>query len=303
MRNAILFKENENSWARWIKKRIDNNLNFLGFFTGATGSGKTYNCISLAYKNDPEFSIDQICFDILELMTKINECNDKKTIMGKKKYKQLILEESQKSLSNKEWQSRINKVFNYVASTFRNQNIILYFNAPFMDSVDSSVMKLIHATFECRGWNKKTKLSKVRPKILQWNSRKKKFYEHSLYVLKDGKYHKMIFMNLLIPPKHLRVAYEKKKTAFTNKLNKQVYAELMRLDNKEKNPRKPLTEKQNEVMGAIAKYGVQKAMEHLGLAQATLYEHKRLAEAKGYSLNEFKFIPIEPNMPKKPENP
>ena len=289
-----MYKKGENSWARFIKKRKDENRNFLGFFTGETGSSKSWSSMTLATKLDPEFSVDQVCFTILELMERINDCNNPETVLGKKKYKVLMLEETQTSLSNKEWQSKINKLFNYVASTFRNQNIILLFNAPYMNSVDSGVLKLMHAMFECRGWSKSTGISTVRAKILQYNARKNKFYEHSLHVIRDKKVVKMMFLHLKAPPKQLIKEYELKKTNFTNKLNKSVYEDLMRLENNKKGSRKKLTDQQSEVMENIAKYGIKEAIEHLGLARATVYEHKKAAEVKGYSLKEFGFTPIQP---------
>jgi len=286
--NVIKYTEGGDSWTKWIKKRIDNNLNLLKLTTGPTGIGKSYVDISIAYKIDPDFSIDQICFSTIELMEMVNKFNDTTTELSKKKYKQLIFEEIQYSASSREWQSKTNKLLNYVLSTFRHQNIILFFNTPYVDFVDSTIMKLCHALFECRGWSKRTGLSNVRAKILQYNPAKKKTYHHSLYVIKDKTLNKLPFIKVPKPPKHLIDAYEAKKTKFTTELNKRVYRELISIENKPKEGRKALTERQKEVMELIAEFGITQAQEKLGISLTAVYEHKKLAELKGYEVQEFK---------------
>ncbi len=301
MKNAIMFSTIEHSWIRWIKKRIKNNLNFLAMFTGETGSSKSWSALSVAHKLDPDFSVRQVTFGFAELMKLINEFNDPKSELSKRKFKVLVPEEVQVSFSKKDWQSRTNKLWNFIISTFRNQNIILLMSSPFMEYLDSASMKLLHANFECRGWSAKTRLANVRPKILQYNSKQKKFYEHSLYVLRDGKYNKLTHWKIPAPPKHLIIAYEKKKTEFTNRLNKKVYEELLRIENKEENGRKPLTERQKEVLELVARGGIINATQGLDISETAVYKHLSLAKNKGYTVEEFKDIaPDPPNKPKMP---
>ncbi|MCD4771279.1 ATP-binding protein [archaeon] len=236
MQNIILKREGEFAWISWIKKRIKNNLNFLAGFFGPTGSGKTWTTLSVAYMLDPEFDPrEQLSFNFSGLMNSINKCNDKESFLGKKKYKVLIFDEAQTSVNKRDWQSRINKLFLYLLSTFRHQNIIILFNSPYSDFLDSATTKLMHAKFELKGWSRKTKEAHVNPKLLQYNGNLKKFYEHRLYVMHKGERgaKKLTYWMVPSPPEHIVAPYEDMKTAFTSKLNEQITRELKALAQQE----------------------------------------------------------------------
>ena len=70
--NLILYEQGEISFLRWIKRRIQKNLNFFGGVFGSTGVGKSWACISMAYHMDKDFSVNQIVFSLKELMQVIN---------------------------------------------------------------------------------------------------------------------------------------------------------------------------------------------------------------------------------------
>ncbi len=235
MKNLIKYQEGKLSWILWVLKRIEENLNLNSLTTGETGSGKSWFDLKFAYDLDKTFELRQIAFNFKQVMRIINS-----DWFNKKKIKIIIFEEIQTSISNREWQQLVNKLFNYLLSTYRHRNIILLMNSPYSDFIDSHTKKLIHVVFEVRGHNQKTKQVQVRPKILQYNSSKTKFYEHSLFVLRDGKIHKQVYLFMNKPPKHLIDGYEKMKLDFTTKLNKSISEELENLDNKDKP--KPLKE-------------------------------------------------------------
>jgi len=227
--NFILAKEGESYWITAIKRRINNNMNFLAIFTGPTGSGKTWSTLSVAEQIDPDFDPrEQLSFNFTGLMRCINKCNDKETILGKKKYKVLIFDEAQTSVNKRDWQSRINKLFLYLLSTFRHQNIIVLFNSPSFDFLDSATMKLIHTEFEVKGWDKGKRTTHLSPKFLQWNADKQKFYKHRLYVAQEGQRgaNKLEYWKIPAPSNHIIDPYEQMKTAFTTKLNEQITKEL-----------------------------------------------------------------------------
>ncbi len=246
MNNSIMYMKGHLSWVVWIKKRIINNLNFNSITTGPTGSGKSWFDLSLAYQIDKDFDPRQITFSLKGIMEIL-----KYDWFNKKKWKVIIFEEVQTSISNRQWQSIINKLFNYLLSTYRHKNIILLMNSPYTDFVDASSRKLIHTVFEIKGHNARTKMTHVRPKILQYNSKMKKFYEHSLYVIRDGKYNKQTDLYISRPPKHLIKAYERMKIEFTDNLNKEIEAELNSIDRNKgfgTKKTKPLTEIQEKVL-------------------------------------------------------
>jgi len=307
MKGMIKKKPGEASWITYIKKRIDNHLNFLSITTGSPGAGKSYTDLSIAYQLDPEFDVRrQVVFGFSPFMKAINlfnETNEEEVAEGviplcKKKYKVIIFEESQVIVNKREWQSKINKLFLYLMSTFRHQNIIVLFNSPYADYFDSSTMKLIHAKFELDGWSKKTQCSYVRGKLLQYNDKLKKFYEHSLQVIEGNRLHKFLgYWSIPKPPKHIFEEYELMKTEFTNRLNAKITQEVAEME-RENEPkeaedtRRPLTPKQEEVMRCLAnikednKYQI--ARQKLGKSFNAIFQSKKFALKKGYKLEEFR---------------
>ncbi len=246
MRNIIKHKEGESSFITWIKKRIRLNLNFVGLFQGPLGVGKSYAAISTALSLDPEFDIDrQLTFEFQTTMALINS-----DWFKAKKVKVIIWDEPQITISNRQWQSAMNKLVNYVMSTFRHQNIILLFAAPYKDFLDSQTMKLLHCVFKCEGIDRRKNVSSVRPLIQQYNSDMKKYYQHRLWVIRNGKANPMSFWGIRKPPKHITERYEKNKLAFTDKLNKMCQEEAERLSIKETNKpiKKPLPDGQQQIL-------------------------------------------------------
>ena len=294
MKNIVMYKKGEQSWITWIKKRIAHNLNFISLFQGATGIGKTWSAISVAEMIDKDFSVNQIVFDFRELMDVINS-----DWFKEKKWKIIIFDEPQITISNRNWQSATNKLMNYLLSTFRHQNVILIFCSPYVDFLDSQSMKLLHCIFECVGVNKKKELSRVRPKIQQYNSYLKKTYQHPLYVIRNKKAVPLRDWYIPKPSDELVELYEQKKTAFTSKLNQDILKTMDKLSGKTEQEeqdnatdnRKPLTEKQQKTMEVLANLECENKFEEahkiLGLSLSTIHQHKKLAEKKGYKLEEF----------------
>jgi len=282
MKNLIKHKEGEPSFVTWIKKRISNNLNFIALFQGPTGIGKSWSALKIAYDLDKEFEVSQVAFDFRGVMQIINAVWFKE-----KKLKVIIFDEAQCDLSNREWQSLTNKLMNYLLSTFRHQNIILLFTSPYSDFMDSHSRKLLHCIFDCRGTDKKKKANLIRPKLQQYNPKMKKFYEHGLYVIHDNGVDKLNNWWVGRPPEHLIVPYEKKKEAFTDKLNNDILAQLSKDDHKD--DRKKLTDIQEEILITLAQHegNAKRTAEALKIKLDMVYFHRRQAEKKNYSWKEF----------------
>ena len=58
MGGIVLQKEKEKSWIRYIKQRIKQNKNFLGFISGPTGSAKSWSSLRIAEDLDKDFEIE-----------------------------------------------------------------------------------------------------------------------------------------------------------------------------------------------------------------------------------------------------
>jgi len=230
MKNMVMFKKGENAWVTYIKNRIRSNLNFIAIAEGSTGIGKSWAMLSVAYQVDPNFTIDQVAFSFREVMQIITSEWFKK----KKGFRVIVFDEAQVDISNRSWQSLTNKLMNYLTSTFRHLNIILLFATPYSDFIDSQTQKLLHCKFVVKGHSRQTNLTIIRPKLQQYNSQMKKFYNHSLMVSSKKGTFKLTQWKVIRPPKHLIDLYEAKKTQFTTDLNKDILAQLDVVEKKKK---------------------------------------------------------------------
>lgn len=236
-------KPKEKYWISYIKQRIRKNKNFLGFISGQTGSGKSYSSLRIAEELDPDFNIDRCVFGGVELMTLINS--------GKlKKGSVIVFEEIGVELSAKNWASVTNKMLNYLLQTFRHKNFILIMNSPYMDFVDASTRKLFHSEMRTAGIDFEKKQARLKPHLIQYNSRIKKFYFKRLKVVTAQGKVPVDWWLVDIPSKQLRKAYEEKKDAFTDKLNREIQEELEQIHAK-KTKKKELTDDQEELLGMI----------------------------------------------------
>ncbi len=279
MKNLVKHQKGKRSEIVYIEKRLKQNMNFLCVITGGTGEGKTFCGLAEAEALDPEFDAErQVVFDIRGFMKLIND-----PWFKKKKVKIVISDEPQTSINSREWQSRVNKVFNYVLSTFRHQNIIVFFCTPYRDFLDSASMKLMNCNFECRGVNLKTNKSKIRMKLLQYNAELKKFYNHSLYVLRDGKYNKMPFIYLPKPSKKFIDIFERRKTEFTRRLNKEILDELQVIAEKSQPFSKELLTFRQEQVANLLEEGleVEQVAKKLEISSVAVYKHQELMKKKG----------------------
>lgn len=230
MKNLIKIVKGETPFVTWVKKRIRENLNFICLFSGEPGAGKTYSGISFAEQLDPDFdATKQITFSFHETLKLINSDWFKNL-----KIKVILWDEPQITISNRAWQSKMNQMMNSLLSTFRHQNIILIFCAPYKDFLDSQSMKLMHCEFICTGWSKKTQLSSIKPILLQYNSSLKIFFPHKLFVMDDGNSAVPLeYWDIKMPSAKNRAIYEPRKAFFTSKLNKQIEKDLDNAQKKE----------------------------------------------------------------------
>jgi hypothetical protein len=211
------------SWVNYVKNRIERNKNFLCIFSGPTGSGKSWSALRFCQELDEDFNIDRVVFKGKDLMNLINGGTLSKGSV-------ILWDETQIDLNNRNWQSLMNKMLNYLISTFRHKNFILIFTAPYTDFIDSATLKMFHANFEVVGMNKSKGTVKVKPLQLQYDHRQKKWYRHYLRRRYDVGISKLKRWNIPKPSKDLIKAYESKKTAFTTALNNEIESKLNRLD-------------------------------------------------------------------------
>lgn len=296
-------KPKKHSWARWLTARTmrKNNNNLISVI-GKTGSGKTWSAISICEMMSEldgiPFTVDHIVFSLTELMDLINSGNLKR---GSK----IVFDEPQCSISAREFQSEANKVFNLLISTFRHRNLTLFFCTPFESLLDKNTRRLFHGRFETMSVNTNTKTCRLKPRFLEYSDFKSEPYRKQLQVIikpkekgQLAKSKKVFYWDIPKPSEDLIDAYEEKKLNFTNKLNKNISERLNKFEDdgksltSEQEPqedkRKPLTEKQLEVMRVLSSHKYKDAKQLLNLSYSSIHKHKELAEKKGYSLQEFR---------------
>lgn len=221
----IVLAKDEPYWISYMKQRIKKNKNFLGFISGQTGSGKSYASLSIGEMVDPEFHVGRIVFGGRELMDLINSGELKKGSC-------IIFEETGVEMNNRNWASITNKMLNYLLQTFRHRNFIMIMNSPYMDFVDAGTRKLFHAEMTTTGINFTKKTCRLKPVLIQYNSRIQKFYYKRLRVIMKEGVVPIDFWNVPKPSKELVKQYEIKKTAYTDDLNRRILEEFDREDRK-----------------------------------------------------------------------
>jgi hypothetical protein len=233
---------------RYIRKRITLNKNFIGMITGQTGSGKSYTSMSIAEMLNEDFNISRLVFKGKDLMRIIN--------LGEHHYRKgvvIVWDEAGIDLSNRNWYSITNKVLSFLVQTFRHKNFILLFTVPYADFVDTATKKLFHAEFETCGIDTGKQTVALKPKFLQYNSDKKKWYRKYLKVKVkgSGKRIKIRRWNVPKPSQTLIDEYEKKKNSFTGTLNKEIEIALQQLEGSDTgkiSKKKYLTEQQRIIV-------------------------------------------------------
>ena len=140
----------------------------------------------------------------------------------------ICYEEAGVGISSKTWMSQSNRLINFLIQTFRADNFVMILNAPYMDFVDASMRKLIHAEMITDGINLNKQTVRIKPQCIQYNSRIKKFYFKYLRVMTGKGYSvKVERWNVPKPSKKLLNAYTKRKFEYLDRLKREIEADLL----------------------------------------------------------------------------
>ncbi len=270
----------EYSWIKYIKNRIEKKKNFLPIITGPTGSGKSWAGLSIATMLDKNFNSSRIIFGFKGLMELINS---KEVFPAGSTF---FWDEFQIEGGAREWRSLANRLLNSLLSTFRHKQFILIITTPYADFIDSQTRKLLHAEFEIKNINYETRKTKIKPLLIQYNSKVKKFYYKYLRIKGKLGPSPVVSWSIPAPPQDLIDEYEEMKTDFTKNLNKDIEIQLKQLTKGQ--TRKELTEKQEQALTLMAKYNdIHKVADEMESSDKTVYFHVAQAHKKGYTTEEF----------------
>ena len=204
-----------------VQRRLKaSNKNWLAIVCGATGSGKSYAALRLAEMIDPTFDVERVVFSAEEFMKLLN--NDIK------KGQMIIWDEAGVGIPAREWYSISNKAINYVFQVFRHMNVGVILTTPSFDYIDSQTRKLFHNYIETVGID--TSTNEVMTKFMNVTFNPRFGKEYFQYPRIGGKCIKRL--NIGLPSKPLRKAYETKKSEFSSVLRKGVEKDLKQVKDK-----------------------------------------------------------------------
>lgn len=274
----VVTEKKEPYWITYIRRRITNKKNFLCLLYGPTGSGKSWTGLSIAHQLNPDFNPKRIIFGLKGLMELINSGENFPAGTC------FLWDEFQVGASNRDWQSLANKLLNQLLSTFRHKNYILLITCPYADFLDSHARKLLHAEFEITGIDYNEGKTKVKPMLLQYNSRMRKWYYKYLRVATGKGASPVKLWRVGKAPAWLIDEYELKKTGFTAKLNKSIEEQLDKIEQKVNPKKKDLTAKQRNVLEQMSIHNdIDKVAHELGISTNSVYFHISQARKKGYT--------------------
>jgi len=254
------------------------NQNLLMAYIGKTGSGKSWGCLRgmenwYKYKFNSDVPKENICFNPESVMNRIvNGKLPKGTI--------LTMEEAGISMSSLDFQAKIAKLFNYIIQSFRNLNIGLFVNLPYLSMLNKTTRILLHYTMKTQEIKNNNCYFKIHQ--LQVNQETGKVYRHAPRFNIDGVMEKIDQIRLGKPSKDLIDYYEAEKSKFVTGLGKEVLAGI-KAQGSQFQFRRPLTFRQQEIL-ALHKQRLkqEEIAEKLGITQGAVSGTLKLIERKGY---------------------
>lgn len=209
--------------------RRDNN--WMGAVVGETGEGKSYTCLSIAECVDPDFTIDQVAFGLVEFMQLVTDDSYGRGSM-------IVLEEASVEAAAEDFHEMSNKVLRTVLETWRNQNRGALLNLPTFSRLDKGAKIRMTALLQQRRKFEDKGYSLATYKHLQTNSDTGKIYRH--YPRINGEEHRSL--KIAPPSDDLQEAYEKRSDEYKAELNRELLEDLLeaereRQKNEQKDPK------------------------------------------------------------------
>lgn len=182
------------------------NKNVILFVVGATGSGKSWAALRIGESLDPNFTADNVCFGVRELIQKTQDA-EKGTC--------LVFDEAGIDASNRNSMSKLNKAVSALAQTFRHRNTFTILTLPMASMTDVHLRALAHYTVETVRVYPTAGYCFTKFKRVQVNPLSSKIYRK--YIDKSPS-EQITRVKINKPSRHLIGPYEDRKAEFTQRL-------------------------------------------------------------------------------------
>ena len=205
----------------YIKNRmIKQNKNFLGIFTGPTGSGKSWCCLRMGELIDDKFDISRVAFSAEEFLNLTNSSLPPGSV--------ILFDEIGAAMAAREWQTSQNIVLSKIFQVFRHQNLCIFFSTPMMSFIDVNLRKLFQGYFETIRINRQSEVVTTKYMTIQVSPRSGKPYFKYPFVWNGNQSIKLTTLDIRKPSPGLICDYEAKKIAFTQVLREEAAALILK---------------------------------------------------------------------------
>lgn len=199
----------------WTKMWVEND-NTLWTVVGDTGSGKSYASMRIGEALDPDFTIDQVAFNIEEfLRLAMDDSYGQGTV--------IVLEEGSVEASAYDWHSASNRVFAKLLDTWRHQNRMGIINLPNFKALEKGARRRTKAIVEMQHAAPWRDYSQGKFKNVHYDNIEDKL--RTPFPVINGKQRK--YVRFKFPSKELAEEYEHQKENYTHQLNEDLLEELL----------------------------------------------------------------------------
>lgn len=199
----------------WNRMNIHND-NWMAATVGPTGSGKSWASLRIAETLDPNFTVDQVAFGVLDFMKLVMDDSYGRGSL-------IVFEEASVEANAQEWFSASNRVLRQVADTWRHQNRGAIFTLPAFGQLQKQARGRMSALIQMTHKVEDEGYTLAKYKWCDQDSDTGKIYK-KYPVIKGKKYKRL---KIRPPSPELVEAYEERKAAYTDGLNKELFQELL----------------------------------------------------------------------------
>jgi len=273
---------------KYTSRRVRQRLGAILLFTGSPGKGKSWaggRFLELWYDQhfNEKFPFNNICSTL------------EKAVMLVKDFKRpgegVLVEELSVHVGVRDSLTTQNKLFNKFVDICREKQAIIVGNCPHISFIDKHILMLSNVWVDCLGVDFRKEIVISKPLWLQTSPYKNKIYYHK-FINEEG--YEIDIVKFRKPSEEFIKFY----LDFKRSNNDNLYDEIenkMKKDRIKKSGevieqkiRKPLTQAQEKVMKVMANHHYIEASKILGIAITSMYDSKKRAIKKGYTLEEFK---------------